>query len=196
MTGLNFQNIILTHNVSTSQSSSGVYIVVTMVVIGLGERNAQADNGRAEMVCNDKWRKNKIKQKLQKPQKNKRDNNTNAKRNVENTKAKYKKGRLYNKKENGHNQMKMKSTKSAEPSAMLASFPGFRAISSSMTFDPARKKSGGWGQRSYTYLLHGRRESLGTSLGDVSCAYTTNTHALTQEIRMRYRTQLPASRKQ
>ena len=37
----------------------------TVVVIGLGERNAQADNGRAEMVCNDKWRKNKIKQKLQ-----------------------------------------------------------------------------------------------------------------------------------
>ena len=36
-----------------------------MIVIGLGERNAQADNGRAEMVCNDKWRKNKIKQKLQ-----------------------------------------------------------------------------------------------------------------------------------
>ena len=49
MTGLNF---LLTHNVSTSQSSSGVYIVVTMVVIGLGERNAQADNRRAEMVCN------------------------------------------------------------------------------------------------------------------------------------------------
>ena len=59
MTGLNFKNILLTHNVSTSQSSSGVYIVVTMVVIGLGERNAQADNRRAEMVCNDKWRKNK-----------------------------------------------------------------------------------------------------------------------------------------
>ena len=56
-----------------------------MVVIGLGERNAQADNGRAEMVCNDKWRKNKIIQKLQKPQKNKRDtgrNNTNTKQDV------------------------------------------------------------------------------------------------------------------
>ena len=39
MTGLNFKNILLTHNVLTSQSSSGVYIVVTMVVIGLGERN-------------------------------------------------------------------------------------------------------------------------------------------------------------
>ena len=61
-----------------------------MVVIGLGERNAQADNGRAEMVCNDKWRKNKIKQK---PQKNKRDtgrNNTNAKINVKNIKYKSK----------------------------------------------------------------------------------------------------------
>ena len=65
-----------------------VCTVVTMIVIGLVERNAQADNGRAEMVCNDKWRTNKIKQKLQKPQKNKRDTGTNAKRNVK--KRKYK----------------------------------------------------------------------------------------------------------
>ena len=61
-----------------------------MVVIG-GERNAQADNGRAEMVCNDNGGRIKY-NKLQKPQKNKRDtgrNNTNAKRNVKraNTKA-------------------------------------------------------------------------------------------------------------
>ena len=70
-----------------------VCTVVTMIVIGLVERNAQADNGRAEMVCNDKWRTNKIKQKLQKPQKNKRDTGTNAKRNVKNTKANYRKGK-------------------------------------------------------------------------------------------------------
>ena len=59
-----------------------------MVVIGLGKRNAQADNRRAEMVCNDKWRKNKS---YKKTQKNKRDtgrNSINAKRNVK--KRKYK----------------------------------------------------------------------------------------------------------
>ena len=67
-----------------------------MIVIRLGERNAQADNGRAEMVCNDKWRTNKIKQKLQKPQENKRDTGTNAKRNVKKRKNKSRKGKCYN----------------------------------------------------------------------------------------------------
>ena len=83
MTGLN----IYSHTTFQLLSLHQVCTVVTMVVIGLGERNAQADNGRVEMVCNDKWRKNK--QKLQKPQKNKRDtgrNNTNG--NVK--KSKYK----------------------------------------------------------------------------------------------------------
>ena len=94
MTGLNFQNILL-HTTFRLLSLLQVCTVVTMIVIGLGERNAQADNGRAEMVCNDKWRTNKIKQKLQKPQKNKRDTGTNAKRNVK--KRKYKsKGKCYN----------------------------------------------------------------------------------------------------
>ena len=81
MTGLNFQNILL-HTTFRLLSLLQVCTVVTMIVIGLGERNAQADNGRAEMVCNDKWRTNKIKQK------NKRDTGTNAKRNVK--KRKYK----------------------------------------------------------------------------------------------------------
>ena len=89
MTGLNF--ILLTHNVRLL-SLLQVCTVVTMVVIRLGERNAQADNGRAEMVCNDKWRKNKIKQKLQKPKEIATGrNNTNAKRNVKKNKQNIKK---------------------------------------------------------------------------------------------------------
>ena len=60
--------IFYSHTTFRHISLLHVCTIVTMVVIVLGERNAQADNGRAEMVCNDKWRKNKIKQKLQKPQ--------------------------------------------------------------------------------------------------------------------------------
>ena len=95
MTGLNFQNILL-HTTFRLLSLLQVCTVVTMIVIRLGERNAQADNGRAEMVCNDKWRTNKIKQKLQKPQENKRDTGTNAKRNVKKRKNKSRKGKCYN----------------------------------------------------------------------------------------------------
>ena len=95
MTGLNFQNMLL-HTTFRLLSLLQVCTVVTMIVIRLGERNAQADNGRAEMVCNDKWRTNKIKQKLQKPQENKRDTGTNAKRNVKKRKNKSRKGKCYN----------------------------------------------------------------------------------------------------
>jgi hypothetical protein len=54
---------------------------VTIVVIGLGERNTQADNGRGEMVCNDKYSKKATKATIDTGR-----NNINAKRNVHNAK--------------------------------------------------------------------------------------------------------------